>query len=85
MNNANMTMIAPGANNFPLTGSLTLDDIENPLACLNEPRSMKLSPQEEYLSMSIMEAMKKQKSVNQFLEELDEKYKNKGNHYIITS
>ena len=79
MNNANMTMINPGANNFPLTGSLTLDDIENPLACLNEPRSMKLTPQEEYLSMSIMEAMKKQKSVNQFLEELDEKYKNKEN------
>ena len=42
---------------------------------------MKLSPQDEILSQTIAEAIHKQKTVNQFLEELDKKYKNDENIY----
>ena len=46
---------------------------------LSSSRSLKLSPQDEKLSNSIMEAIEKQKSVNQFLEDLDKKYKKEEN------
>ena len=79
MNTANGNI--NGVNNFTSYGDITLNDIMNPLEYLSSSRSMKLSPQDEILSKSIAETIHKQKSVKQFLEDLDRKYKNEENIY----
>ena len=64
--------------NSELYGNVTLEDIVNPLNYFNEQKSLKLSPQEEILAQSIIDAVQKQKSVEEFLKELDRKYENKN-------
>ena len=78
MNNANNVNVM---NNYTPYGGLTLEDIVNPLEYLNSSRTLKLSPEDEILSRSITEAVRKQKTVNQFLEDLDKKYKKDENIY----
>ena len=72
MNNANTT--SNGRFNTPAYGEITLNDIINPLGYLNSSKGIKLSQEDEILSNTISEAMHKQKSINQFLEDLDKKY-----------
>ena len=78
-NNMNNPANNNGFNNVTPYEDVTLNDIMNPLEYLSSSRSLKLSPQDEILSNSIMEAIEKQKSVNQFLEDLDKKYKKEEN------
>ena len=82
-NNQNLNMNNNIANtsktpNSELYGNVTLEDIVNPLNYFNEQKTLKLSPQEEILAQSIIDAVQKQKSVEEFLEELDRKYENKN-------
>ena len=85
-NNQNMNMNSNTPNNVNMAnthnsvvyGGLTLEDIVNPLNYLNNKKILKLSPQEEILSQSIIDAVQKQKSVEEFLEDLDKKYENKN-------
>ena len=72
MNNANMTN--NGVNNNGLYSELSLNDIINPLEYLHSSKTIKLSKEDEILSNTITEAIQKQKSINQFLEDLDKKY-----------
>ena len=65
--------------NSELYGNVTLEDIVNPLNYFNEQKTLKMSPQDEILAQSIIDAVQKQKSVEEFLEELDRKYENKNN------
>ena len=66
--------------NSTLYSDITYDDIKNPLTYINTQRTLKPSPQDELLSKSIIEAVQKQKSVQEFLDDLDEKYKNSKNN-----
>ena len=85
-NNQNMNMNNNTPNNVNMANTsnsivydgLTLEDIINPLDYLKNKKILKLSPQEEILSQSIIDAVKKQKSVEEFLEDLDKKYENKN-------
>ena len=62
--------------NITLYSDITYEDIMNPLNYINTQKTLKLSPQDELLSKSIVEAIQKQKSVKEFLEDLDKKYEN---------
>ena len=71
-------------NNTPIdaTGGydLTIDDIIDPLNYLNTPKSFKLSQKDEILSKSIAEAVQKQRTYKEFLEDINKKYKNDENN-----
>ena len=73
MNNNNLIF---NQQNSTLYSDITYDDIKNPLTYTNTQITLKPSPQDELLSKSIIEAVQKQKSVQEFLDDLDEKYKN---------
>ena len=74
-NNANINnAITPG-----LYSDITYEDIVNPLNYLETKKSLKLSPQDEILSKSIAEAVEKQKSAKEFMEDLDKKYEKINN------
>ena len=73
-NNINTT----NNDNSKLYGNLTLEDIINPQYYLNNQKILKMSPQEEILAQSIIDAVQKQKSVEEFLEDLDKRYENKN-------
>jgi hypothetical protein len=60
-------------------GEITYEDIIDPSLYLNSNKMIRLSPQDEFLSKTIDETIQKQKSLDEFLEELDKKYKNKEN------
>ena len=74
MNNANITN--NGINNAAQYGNITLNDIINPLEYISKSRAIKPSPQEEILANSISEAIQKKKTIDQFLNDLDKKYRN---------
>ena len=74
-NNSNINnAITPG-----LYSDITYEDIVNPLNYLETKKSLKLSPQDEILSKSIAEAVEKQKSAKEFMEDLDKKYEKINN------
>ena len=69
---------------------ITYQDIINPLGYINDQKIIKLTPQDEILSKSIAETIEKQKSVQEFLDDLDKKYQKKtenldDNSDILTS
>ena len=59
---------------------LTIDDIIDPIKNLNTQKSFRLSPKDEILSKSIAEAVQKQRTYKEFLEDIDKKYKNDENN-----
>ena len=59
--------------------SLVLNNFENNLEYPSTPNLMKLSQEDETLSNTITETISKQKSIEQFLEDLEQKYENKEN------
>ena len=75
--NNNQTNNLNKNQNTTIYSDLTLEDIINPFGYLNSQKTLKLSPQDEILSKTIIETIQKQKSVEEFLEDLDKKYKNK--------
>ena len=62
--------------NTNLYTDLTCEDIVDPFNYINYQKTLKLSPEDEILSKSIVEAVQKQKSVEEFLGDLEQKYKN---------
>ena len=66
-------------NNQTLYSDLTYEDIVNPINYINDQKTLKLTPEDEILSKSIVEAVQKQKSVEEFLDDLDKKYKSTEN------
>ena len=66
-------------NKYKNNKNLTLFDIVNPLKNLPNANSIK----EEEISKTTDETIQRQKSINQFLEELEQKYENKENIDIL--
>ena len=78
-NSLNKTMNNNEMNNYDLSEHLTLNDIVDPLQYLSSSNNIKASTPNIILSQKIEEAVQKQKTLNQFLEDLEEKYNNKEN------
>ena len=80
-NNNNQQLSNNMSNNQDTTlfNEISYEDIVNPMNYINNQKSLKLSPEDQVLSKSIIDAIQKQKSVEEFLEDLDKKYNNNEN------
>ena len=80
-NNNNQQICNNMSNNqdISLYSEIAYEDIVNPLNYIYNQKNLKLSPEDEIISKSIVDTIQKQKSIEDFLEDLDKKYKNNEN------
>ena len=84
-NNQQISNNMPNSQDNIFYSDITYEDIVNPINFINIQKTLKLSPEDEILSKSIVDAIQKQKSVEEFLEDLDKKYNNNENTDILSS